>query len=73
MENYHPDWKVYLNGTPAKIEPAAGHFQIVELPPGKYRITFVFASAYPFLVAVHLAAAVLGWIFLAYWLARRQA
>ncbi|HTY44713.1 MAG TPA: discoidin domain-containing protein [Patescibacteria group bacterium] len=73
MENYHPNWKVYFNGRQGRIEPAAGHFQMVELPPGKYRITFVFASPYPFLVAIHIIAAAAGWILLAYWLARRQA
>ena len=62
--NYHPYWKAYVNGAPAKVYKAFGTLRAVEIPAGKsevrmeYRSTPLHACAKVALVAAILLIAI---------------
>ncbi|MFK7775991.1 MAG: YfhO family protein [Saprospiraceae bacterium] len=42
LQNFHPDWKVYLNGKQTSIIKCNGTFLAVEIAEGKQSVKFVF-------------------------------
>ena len=42
LQNYHPDWKVYLNEKETSIIQCNGTFLAVKIPEGKQKIRFAF-------------------------------
>ncbi len=42
--NYHPNWKVWIDGNSAPVIRAFGALRAVELPPGKHEVRFQYIS-----------------------------
>jgi hypothetical protein len=45
-ENYHPDWRVEVDGRPARLLRAFHTLRAVALPPGEHQVVFKFESAW---------------------------
>jgi hypothetical protein len=45
-ENYHPDWRAYVDGKPAQVLRAYHTFRAVPLQPGPHEIVFRYESLY---------------------------
>lgn len=45
-ENYHPDWKVKVNGSPANLLPAFHTLRAVSLPAGEHQVQFLHCPRY---------------------------
>jgi uncharacterized membrane protein YfhO len=41
-DNYHPDWRVYVDGIQTKLMIAYGSFRAVEIPAGSKEVIFKF-------------------------------
>jgi uncharacterized membrane protein YfhO len=45
-ENYHPDWKVLVDGRPAKMLQAYHTLRAVALGPGEHQVEFTLVPRY---------------------------
>jgi len=45
-DNWHPDWKVFVDGEDVKLYRANHTFRAVHLTPGKHEVVFAYISSY---------------------------
>ena len=65
-ENHHRGWSATVDGRPVAIERYARAFQAIALRRGPHTVEFIFSSAYPILMWLHVAAVLAGYVGL-YW------
>lgn len=61
MENFHKNWKAFIDGKQIFIEKVAPNFQMIAVPAGRHEVSFVFHSLYPLLVNLHTLCVILAW------------
>ena len=45
-DNWHPDWKVFIDGQQEELYRANHTFRAAYVPAGKHEVVFVYISAY---------------------------
>lgn len=72
LENFHPSWKVYIDGKRTKLYRANYVFSAVMVPKGIHKLVFEFKSIYPFLMYLYVWGSVLVWVIFCLFLYRKR-
>ena len=62
LENFHPGWKAFIDGSKASIYRANYAFQAIRVLKGKHKVVLRFVSIYPFLFYLHIVCVFLNWV-----------
>ncbi|MDD4909519.1 MAG: YfhO family protein [Candidatus Omnitrophica bacterium] len=61
LESFHPGWQAFIDGEKTRVHRANYTFQAIEVPEGRHRVVFRFATAYPVLLYIHILCVFLTW------------
>lgn len=61
LENFHPNWQVFVDGVKTRIYRANYAFQGIRIAQGKHKVCFRFSTIYPFLMYIHIFCVFLSW------------
>lgn len=70
LENYHRGWKGFVDDRQSPVLRANYAFQAVEVPEGRHKVKFKFASIYPVLMYVHVFCVFVNWLMFSIYLYR---
>jgi len=62
FENYHPNWKVYLDDKEVVLQKYGPNLQLISIPEGDHYVRMEYKSWYDTLVWLHVWFVALGWV-----------
>lgn len=62
LENFHSNWRAFIDGEETRIYRANYAFQAIRVPKGKHEVSFRFSTIYPLLLYIHIFCVFLTWV-----------